>query len=1608
MQDMQSSANGSLEDHGQNTSSSSLDDTNRALKPTKSISLHRGSTMATGDPAGNDIELWQASACTEFASDDEGIAARLLRACIDSITHLLLSTPHDSTCKPLRRSLSILKLWSMGHGAWDGRLDSMLERSMDLRRTTLSILTPLCRALNNGVHKYANLDDPVTIQLQKHNSQIYSQTTWLLRETDGNISDSESDGYSSSDNDISVPTKQDGGLDRLAEDVKVHVQCLNDLSNALESPAIDPKPNDEPSVLKVEQRAAHDYHVDLVTAKFPKAQTELAESLGKISWDRYQRMQNEREINTHSTAGHPAKEGMVASAQKSHVADSEFKDSGLGTSLPAPLTRYAETVVSFMTSIARGKRVQIPPLPQEAKSGSQFECNACGRLVRAVNNREWRKHLYLDLQPYTCLFVGCAFSVQPFADRHLWSNHLELDHQLGPDWRSITCPLCLESTDSGKTRMLIHFARHMEDIALAALPREVESEDEPETGTDKSSHQSFGNSPLSTTDRGVSNEQEEDTATANNLAYEQARPYASKTVDEQLNDIVKDLQREQPNTHINVLRTLARAQLKSEWGRKRSRSNRPDSDRPTGLEVRDLWERGSSQVLGTDSNETHPLMIGTDFAMCRCKLYKLEKNEWVDLGTGFVNIVDVGFAHWNIVVWSEAEHESQMLLSAPLSQDDGHQRQQDTLIVWTAQDGTDLALSFQGPEGCSIIWGVINEVVNGGAIHGQLVEFGNDLDKGSSNAVDGLHRWLSVDLRSTHSDEPYKSAPTPEPATCQGAMAADNSDDDNEALRTEVKRLRQDNEGKEMRERQLVQAIMALQQVPGDYGPAPSPEPVVGLELLGAGNSDREHKTLQNEVTHLKERGIAKDRRLHQLEQAVMALRQETRKESALNSSNGEGDPRTKLETDNLLPPPGPERSPSIGSSKGQTSDSTRQSQLAKEASQWPTFRCKTSDCEYSARGFGTQAALDSHIAQMHGPIENPLQFALDAMGEFLNIDPHTGEPKIDPNATKQESSVHDRGKHAEWTPPPLESQRPAATPSPTSDLGRVNYKMDKNTNKLAPSSTEGMQGLIPRGRKKGLTAEHRTHADNNRPTSANTFNQDFVRPKELAQFLSAPEPATLGPADLPLAPLTVNDISAIMTTEALPSWASEKRLEPGPRNDNIIGEPLQTGVTTDFGRPSAAALSEAERSVPLSASSGPTSCNFCRRRKKKCDGKKPDCTICERRGIECDYRPWQSYIERKGRTGESDADTSFKPAARTVSPKDLITDAFGSPPQSAAFTNLITPDVDELPLSSSTLSKLAKSRTKAGCITCRKRKKKCDERKPFCLVCQKNNNHCEGYMPVRASNSIEDEWARLSTSARVTASNNKSLPLPPAGIQPDNAHVGQTDHMNIGWSQETGLPSLYQAQRVQDFAMPVKGKSAELFPPSRLQQSVLMSERPDTDTATSPANPDASPFAQDRLERAPELQDMTNVIDNDLLGLVSEERQPPPGNTNPGPYHASHAPTFQNKSTLFDHDWFSLFPEEEQLKPSDTNLGPFATSKSLPPTLSSQSVEPSGRSSTSLPVPNSSSKSRRRKPLPPITVDPNDKAALKRARNTLAARESRRRKAEKLASASVDKNLEP
>lgn len=102
------------------------------------------------------------------------------------------------------------------------------------------------------------------------------------------------------------------------------------------------------------------------------------------------------------------------------------------------------------------------------------------KLVLILN----RKHLFSDLQPYNCFYRECHFNAIAFTNLQAWKNHLEFEHNFGPAWEAIECPLCLNLTADGKNAILTHFARHMEDVALLALPPAVEPDAESDTSRD--------------------------------------------------------------------------------------------------------------------------------------------------------------------------------------------------------------------------------------------------------------------------------------------------------------------------------------------------------------------------------------------------------------------------------------------------------------------------------------------------------------------------------------------------------------------------------------------------------------------------------------------------------------------------------------------------------------------------------------------------------------------------------------------------------------------------------------------------------------------------------------------------------------------------------------------------------------------------------------------------------------------------------------------------------------------------------------------------------------------------------------------------------------------
>jgi hypothetical protein len=89
--------------------------------------------------------------------------------------------------------------------------------------------------------------------------------------------------------------------------------------------------------------------------------------------------------------------------------------------------------------------------------------------------------------------------------------------------------------------------------------------------------------------------------------------------------------------------------------------------------------------------------------------------------------------------------------------------------------------------------------------------------------------------------------------------------------------------------------------------------------------------------------------------------------------------------------------SPLTGANQG-SPDLKRQQQQPEK----PTFKCTLKDCEYHHRGFDTPTELETHISHAHAKIDDPVQFAVESMAEYLDMDPRTGQSKSDPSAANR------------------------------------------------------------------------------------------------------------------------------------------------------------------------------------------------------------------------------------------------------------------------------------------------------------------------------------------------------------------------------------------------------------------------------------------------------------------------------------------------------------------------------------------------------------------------------------------------------------------------------
>lgn len=179
---------------------------------------------------------------------------------------------------------------------------------------------------------------------------------------------------------IQQPDYEGQTIERLCDSLRNMIESLIILGPSLEAIADDETDDEEARAwVELQDRAAHEYFVDLISLRFPSADHQLVQALGRSNWDRYNHVQRLRERINEQTGTEKAR--------------SEFHDSGVGSSAPAQQSDrqanldYAATIIS---SRAETSHKRMPPLPAIARTGVPFRCEICSRSVLISRTKMWK------------------------------------------------------------------------------------------------------------------------------------------------------------------------------------------------------------------------------------------------------------------------------------------------------------------------------------------------------------------------------------------------------------------------------------------------------------------------------------------------------------------------------------------------------------------------------------------------------------------------------------------------------------------------------------------------------------------------------------------------------------------------------------------------------------------------------------------------------------------------------------------------------------------------------------------------------------------------------------------------------------------------------------------------------------------------------------------------------------------------------------------------------------------------------------------------------------------------------------------------------------------
>ncbi|OQE23428.1 hypothetical protein PENFLA_c011G00274 [Penicillium flavigenum] len=316
-------------------------------------------------------------------------------------------------------------------------------------------------------------------------SHIKEQTLRVLQRLQRTIEDiNDVLHHSPEDDDFSDLSENEDDDDHQTEIQSVYHALRDTINNLYQMSMVIRQPSQHDRLIGTKRSDAVFFeHFDRlhVTSKYPQAGENILKRLGlAISQRRAVMRYRERhrtklgqglsQVMEDQTDGQSAKLSETVATEFVETAPAEKGDLEFLT--VASQTSYAQTILNGAEGTV------LPSPPKESADGAPFECPYCFVIISITNRRAWARHVFNDLMPYLCIFPNCPTPHRLYESRRDWFSHLQSQHSISESpGIHVDCPLCLSSVPSGK-QLERHVGRHLEELALFALPRSEEDDDE--------------------------------------------------------------------------------------------------------------------------------------------------------------------------------------------------------------------------------------------------------------------------------------------------------------------------------------------------------------------------------------------------------------------------------------------------------------------------------------------------------------------------------------------------------------------------------------------------------------------------------------------------------------------------------------------------------------------------------------------------------------------------------------------------------------------------------------------------------------------------------------------------------------------------------------------------------------------------------------------------------------------------------------------------------------------------------------------------------------------------------------------------------------------------